>query len=105
MREGQIISYTVQPLLGIKLEWLTEITKVKDKKFFIDEQRIGPYTLWHHEHYFEETDSGVMMTDQLFYCLPFGPLGKIAHSLFIKKQLEGIFNYREKKITELFGKI
>ena len=105
MREGQIISYTVQPLFGIPMEWVTEITKVKDKEFFIDEQRVGPYKLWHHEHYFEETEKGVLMTDQLFYCIPFGPLGKFAHSLFIKKQLEGIFNYREKKITEIFGKV
>lgn len=105
MREGQIISYTVQPLLGIKMEWVTEITKVKNKEFFIDEQRIGPYKLWHHEHYFEETENGVMMTDQLFYCIPFGILGKLAHGLFIRKQLEGIFNYREKKVSELFRKI
>jgi len=103
MYEGLMINYTVKPLLGLKMEWVTEITKVNDKKFFIDEQRIGPYKLWHHEHHFEETKDGVLMTDMVFYCLPLGILGKIAHKLFVAKQLEGIFDYREKKIREVFG--
>ncbi len=103
MYEGMMISYTVSPLLGKKLEWITEITKINEGKFFIDEQRSGPYTLWHHEHHFEETKGGVLMKDMVFYKLPLGILGKLAHSIFIKNQLEGIFNHREEVIKDLFG--
>lgn len=105
MYEGMIISYTVRPLLGIKMEWVSEITKIENGKFFIDEQRIGPYKLWHHEHHFEQTEKGVLMTDKVFYSLPLGFLGKIAHSLFVKKQLTTIFKHREKAVFELFDKV
>jgi ligand-binding SRPBCC domain-containing protein len=103
MYAGQIIEYTVKPVLGIPLYWMTEITQVKDKEYFIDEQRFGPYTLWHHQHHFKAIEGGVEMTDIIHYKNPLGFLGRIANALFVKKQLAGIFDYRYKKTEELFG--
>ncbi len=103
MYPGQVITYKVKPLLGIPLFWMTEITHVVPGKFFVDEQRFGPYALWHHQHHFEAVEGGVMMTDIVHYKAPLGFLGDIAVSLFIKKQLNEIFEFRKKKVTELFG--
>ena len=104
MYAGQIIEYYVKPLFGIPLYWMTEITHVVDKKYFIDEQRFGPYTMWHHQHHFKETPEGLEMTDIVHYKLPFGILGELAHTLFVKKQLQGIFDYRFKVVEDLWGK-
>ncbi len=104
MFQGQIITYKVSPLLGIKINWMTEITTVKQNEYFIDEQRFGPYSLWHHRHHFYEIDGGVKMIDEVNYKLPFGFIGRIAHGLFIKKKLKSIFDYREKVLLEMFGK-
>lgn len=103
MYSGQIIEYKVSPLLGIPIYWMTEITHVENRKYFVDEQRFGPYSLWHHQHHFREVPNGVEMTDIVHYKLPLWFLGDIAHSLFVKKQLKGIFDYRFKKVKELFG--
>lgn len=99
---GEIITYTIHPVLGIPLSWMTEITHVKDGVYFVDEQRKGPYGLWHHQHHFEEVEEGVKMTDIVHYSLPLGILGRVAHALFVRRQLEGIFTYRRKKIQEFF---
>jgi len=104
MYAGQIIEYTVKPVLGIPLYWMTEITHVKDLEYFVDEQRFGPYTMWHHQHHFKAIDGGVEMSDLVHYKLPFWFLGDIAHALFVKKQLQSIFDFRFKKAEELFGK-
>jgi ligand-binding SRPBCC domain-containing protein len=104
MYAGQIITYFVKPVFNFKLFWMTEITHVKEKKYFVDEQRVGPYALWHHTHYFEEIPGGVLMKDLVHYKLPFGVLGKLAHTLFVKGQLEGIFAFRHKVLQERFGK-
>jgi ligand-binding SRPBCC domain-containing protein len=104
MYAGQIIEYTVKPVLGIPLYWMTEITHVQDKTYFIDEQRFGPYSLWHHQHHFKVIEDGVEMTDIVHYKLPFWFLGDIAHALFVKKQLAGIFEFRRVKVEQLFGK-
>ncbi|MBI3520331.1 MAG: SRPBCC family protein [Bacteroidetes bacterium] len=104
MYPGQIITYTLKPLFGIKVKWMTEITHVKDGDYFIDEQRFGPYKLWHHRHSFKETANGVEMYDEVNYVLPFGFIGAIAHWLFIRKRIEGIFTFRKKVVEELFGK-
>ena len=104
MYPGQIITYKVSPVAGIKTNWVTEITHVVDHSFFVDEQRFGPYRMWHHEHHFEIQDEGVLMTDRVAYKLPFGIFGRIAHFLFVRKQLEGIFEYREECLEKLFGK-
>ncbi len=105
MYAGQIIEYTVKPLFGIPLYWMTEITQVDDKKYFIDEQRFGPYTMWHHQHHFKEIPGGVEMTDIVHYKLPLWFLGDIANTLFVKSQLQGIFDFRTKKVEEIFGRM
>ena len=104
MYAGQIIEYKIKPLSGISFYWRTEITKVKDKEFFIDEQQKGPYKLWHHEHHFQSIDGGVLMTDIVQYKNPLGILGDLANWLFVKRKLRNVFEYRFKKIEELFGK-
>lgn len=100
---GQIIKYRVKPVLGIPLFWMTEITHVKEGDYFIDEQRFGPYALWHHQHHFKEVDGGIEMTDIINYKLPLGLLGNFAHWLFVRKQLEGIFSYRREFLNRHFG--
>ena len=105
MYTGLIIAYKVSPLLGIKMNWVTEITHVKELHYFVDEQRFGPYSLWHHKHFIEPIEGGVRMTDIVHYKLPFGFLGDIAHALFVKKQLATIFDFRFKKMIELYGQM
>lgn len=102
MFAGQIITYKVSPFPGIKTNWVTEITHVDEQQYFVDEQRFGPYSMWHHEHHFEIQDNGILMTDRVSYKLPFGFLGKIAHWLFVKKQLQQIFDYREEVLKKTF---
>ena len=102
MYPGQIITYVVTPVLGIPMSWATEITHVVDKKYFVDEQRFGPYTFWHHQHWFKTVEGGVEMTDIVNYGLPLGFLGRIANSLFVKSKLEEIFGYREKVADTMF---
>lgn len=104
MYPGQIIEYRVRPLLGIPVYWMTEVTHVKDKLFFVDEQRFGPYQLWHHQHHFKQIEGGVEMTDIVHYRNPLGFLGNIANAIFVQKQLKKIFEFRFKKVEELFGK-
>ena len=104
MYPGMIITYKVSPLLGINLNWMTEITHVQEGKYFVDEQRFGPYALWHHQHHFEEIKGGVHMTDIINYAIPYGFIGRIANSILVENEVRGIFDYREKKVEELFGK-
>lgn len=104
MYAGQLICYKLTPLLNIKMEWVTEITHVKDHSYFIDEQRFGPYAFWHHQHFLEPIEGGVIMRDIVHYKLPLGFLGNIAHWLFVKNKLKGIFDFRFQKMEELFGK-
>jgi ligand-binding SRPBCC domain-containing protein len=103
MYAGMFIQYTVRPLLGIPTTWVTEITHVEKPRFFVDEQRVGPYRIWHHQHHFKAIDGGVAMTDIIDYRLPLGLLGKLGHPLIVKPRLQQIFNYREQKLHELFG--
>ncbi|RSC95718.1 SRPBCC family protein [Tenacibaculum singaporense] len=101
---GQIITYKVGILPGVKSNWVTEITQVKEQQFFIDEQRFGPYAMWHHEHWFEELPEGkTLMKDKISYKIPFGFLGHIAQSIFIKRQLKGIFKHRYSTLEKLFN--
>jgi ligand-binding SRPBCC domain-containing protein len=105
MYPGMIITYKVHPLLGIPLNWATEITHVDDYKYFVDEQRFGPYKFWHHQHKFYEIDGGVEMVDILHYKVGFGFIGRIMNLLVVKKQLEQIFRYRYDKLEVMFGKL
>jgi ligand-binding SRPBCC domain-containing protein len=100
---GQIIQYTVKPILGIKINWVTEITQVRDKEFFIDEQRFGPYTFWHHKHFIKEIEGGVIMEDVIHYKPPFGFVGVLLNFLFINSKLNSIFKHRELELIKTFG--
>lgn len=102
MHEGQIICYKIEVFPLIKVKWVTEITHVEQNRMFIDNQRVGPYRLWHHTHEFEETDGGIIMKDTVHYALPFGIMGTLAHALFVRRKLKSIFDYREKAVLELF---
>ena len=103
MYPGQIIAYTVRPVANIPLEWVTEITHVKEPIYFIDEQRVGPYKFWHHEHRFHPIPNGVELVDVIHYKMPYGVFGKLLHFLKVKRDLEAIFAYRHTKLEELFG--
>jgi ligand-binding SRPBCC domain-containing protein len=103
MYPGMIISYKVKPVLNLPITWVTEITHVQHLEFFVDEQRLGPYKMWHHQHKIEPIEGGVLMTDIVTYIPPFGFLGAIANTLFIKNQLNEIFDYRKKAVEEIFG--
>ena len=103
MYPGQIIQYKVTPLLGVSLTWMTEITQVKDNSYFIDEQRFGPYSFWHHKHFFEATPTGTKMTDVVHYGLPLGFLGRIVNSLVVENKLKSIFEHRRVVIDKMFN--
>lgn len=100
---GQIIQYIVTPLFGIKTKWVTEITHVQEGHYFVDEQRFGPYALWHHKHFIKEIPGGVEMEDIVDYKVPLGFLGQLVHPFLVKPKLQEIFNYREKALIEKFG--
>ncbi len=104
MYPGQIIEYKVSPLWRISFYWMTEITEVKEKEFFIDEQRKGPYKMWHHEHYFKEIEGGTEITDIVHYRNPGWVAGNIVNQLFIRRKLRRLFEYRFRKVEELFGR-
>ena len=105
MYAGQIIQYIVTPIAGIPTKWVTEITYVKDKEFFVDEQRFGPYALWHHKHFIKAIPGGVEMEDIVDYKLPFGVLGQLVHPILVKPKLKEIFDYRYNKLIDLFGSL
>lgn len=105
MYEGLFISYTIAPVLGIPMRWVTEITHIDERVMFVDEQRLGPYQIWHHEHWFREVPGGVEMRDVVHYSLPFGALGEVAHALFVGRQVRGIFDYRQQILDRRFTSI
>ncbi len=100
MYAGMLIEYKVKPILNIPLSWVTEITQVDKPNMFIDEQRFGPYKFWHHQHIFRQVEGGIEMEDIVHYGLPLGFLGRMAHPLIVKPQLDGIFKYREKFLKD-----
>lgn len=103
MYEGMIIAYKVSPVLGIKTTWITEITHIRNKEFFIDEQRMGPYKMWHHQHIIKEIEGGVLMTDIVSYQPPLGIIGAIANNIIILPKLNEIFKYRTMALEAKFG--
>lgn len=103
MYSGQIFQYIVTPVLGIKMCWVTEITHVEEGFYFVDEQRFGPYALWHHKHFIREIEGGVEMEDIIDYKIPMGFIGRWLHPLLVKPKLKEIFSYRKRKLNELFG--
>lgn len=105
MYPGLIISYIVKPIAGIPVKWVTEITQVREKEFFVDFQLSGPYTIWHHQHHFRPVNGGVEMTDIVNYKVPFGFLGRIVNWLFVEREVKDIFEYRNRVLESLFGKL
>lgn len=103
MFAGQIIHYKISPFSGITMEWVTEITHVKENEFFVDEQRFGPYKFWHHKHFFRSVEGGVEMEDIVHYKVPFGSIGKLFHPILVKPKLDEIFRFRKQKLTTIFG--
>lgn len=103
--EGQIITYRVGLFPGIRSNWVTEIKHVHFEKLFIDEQRVGPYQLWYHEHHFKEITNGVLMIDKVTYKPPLGVLGKLIHPILVKPQLTKIFSFRMKTLKTIFGPV
>lgn len=104
MYAGQVINYTVTPLLGIPMKWTTEITHVVQDSYFVDEQRFGPYAFWHHQHILTAVDNGVEMRDIVHYKLPLGILGDWVHQLMVMKKVKEIFDFRFKAVEEIFNK-
>lgn len=102
MFNGQLIKYKVNPFPFYRVKWITEITDVQPKTFFADNQKKGPFSLWHHEHKFTEVNGGVEMEDHVSYAVPFGFIGRIANSVAVSKQVNGIFEYRRKRVDILF---
>ena len=101
---GLMITYRVRPLFGVPVTWLTEITHVEPPHRFVDEQRVGPYAIWHHEHFFTALEGGrTEIRDLVHYVLPFGWLGNLAHPLLVAPQLERIFAFRQKAVADLFA--
>ncbi|MEL6637148.1 MAG: SRPBCC family protein [Bacteroidota bacterium] len=103
MYQGMLIRYKIVPMLNIKMNWCTEITHIRDRQYFIDEQRFGPYALWHHEHHFQAVDGGTLMRDELHYAIPYGPIGQLANAIFVGNKVEEIFEFRNQAIEQLFG--
>ncbi len=99
---GMIITYKLKPLLKIPVNWVTEIAFVDKPHSFIDIQRLGPYKFWHHRHNLKSISGGVLMTDEVYYSLPFGIVGSILHPLLVKKRIESIFSYRKKELKKIF---
>lgn len=103
MYPGQLIKYKLYPFAGIPVRWTTEITHVSEPNYFVDEQRFGPYALWHHQHHFNETNNGIEMIDEVNYAIPFGIIGRVANSLFVRNQLRAIFDYRFEVLEKRFN--
>lgn len=103
MYEGMIIQYRISPMVNIPIHWCTEITHIKEMDYFVDEQRQGPYKIWHHEHHFSSVPQGVLMKDILYYDIGKSFLGSIAGKLFVHKKVRQIFNYRYKALEKYFG--
>ena len=104
MFQGQIIVHRIQLAPLVSTNWVTEITHVKDREYFIDEQRSGPYRFWHHLHRFEECEQGTKMLDRVHYALPFYPFGDIALPL-VRSKLNHIFDFRKTTLEDRFGSI
>lgn len=103
MYAGQIIKYRIQLMPGIRVRWVTEITHVHDQRYFVDEQRFGPYALWHHQHHFREVNGKTEMTDEVNYAIPLGILGRLAHAIFVRREVSRIFDYRFQVLEKMFN--
>ena len=103
MHPGMIVTYTVRPFAGLPVRWVTEITHVVEGTLFVDEQRMGPYRFWHHQHHFRQVDGGVELRDIVHYALPFGPLGAALARWLVAPRIREIFRYRRRALVARFG--
>ena len=103
MRPGTLIEYELR-LYGILLRWKTLIEEFTPMSSFVDVQLTGPYRRWRHRHEFEDAPGGTEMHDRVEYEMPLGPIGAVMRLLFVRRSLEKIFDYRNKTITNIFGK-
>ena len=103
MYAGQIIQYLVTPVMNIPTKWVTEITHVDEGNYFVDEQRFGPYSFWHHKHFLKPIPNGVEMVDIIDYKIPLGILGQLVHPILVAPKLKEIFEYRKQALIELYG--
>ena len=102
LRPGSLLTYRLRPLFGVPLTWMTEIRHMEPPHYFVDEQRFGPYKLWHHQHDFRPIEGGTEVVDDLHYALPLSPLGELAHGL-VRRRLEEIFAFRRQVLEAHFG--
>lgn len=100
---GQIIQYSVTPILGIPVKWVSEITQLKKNDYFVDIQLYGPYNMWHHKHFVKEIEGGVEIEDLIDYKIPLGIIGQLMHPFLVKPKLKEAFEFRKNKLIELFG--
>jgi ligand-binding SRPBCC domain-containing protein len=105
MYAGLLITYRLRPVWNVPVEWATEIKHINRPRYFADEQRVGPYRFWHHQHFFEEVPGGVRVRDLVHYALGFGPLSGFADALVVRGQLRKIFSYRRETLRDLFGEM
>ena len=108
MYEGQMIHYRIRLAPMVWTTWITEIARVEggdDWRLFVDEQRLGPYHLWHHRHHFKAIQGGVLMSDEVHYHVGKGPIGALAEALYVNRQVRKIFRFREKAVRDRFGEI
>jgi ligand-binding SRPBCC domain-containing protein len=105
MYAGQVLTYNVSPIAGIKMSWATEILQVNAPHHFIDDQLTGPYKIWHHQHHFRPIEGGTEIKDIVHYALPWYALGALGHSLIVKPKLREIFDYRIRRVEEIFGEM
>ena len=103
MYAGQLISYKVSPFPFLRVRWTTEIKNVVDKKYFTDEQKLGPFALWYHQHFFEAKDGGVEMRDEVTWAIPFGWLGRFANTLLVNRSVKNIFEFRRQAVEAIFN--
>lgn len=104
MFEGLTIEYRIRiPLFGVR-KWVAEIKHIREMHSFVDEQRIGPYSLWYHYHQIDMEDGRLKLTDRVYYKVPYSIFGRFLHFLIIRKTLERIFNFRKEKLHELLNK-
>ena len=104
MYAGQVLQYGVTPLPGFKTKWVSEITQLEIKRYFVDVQLYGPYAFWHHKHFIHEIDGGVEMEDIIDCKVPLGLLGQLIHPIIVKPKLDSIFEYRKEQLESIFGK-
>ncbi|MBS3914083.1 MAG: SRPBCC family protein [Bacteroidetes bacterium] len=104
MYPGMVITYSLTPLFGIRVLWVTEIAHVEDGRYFVDEQRFGPFKFWHHKHFLEEKEGGVLMRDKVDYKLPFGFIGRLFGARIVRNKLKKIFEYRRLALEKIFPK-